>query len=143
MADDIRWKQRFQNYRQKLATLATFTDPTVMKQYTLDADLNIREKMGMIKAFEICYELAWKTLKDILEEKEGLNELGGPNPKLAQALKLNYIADVDNWKQLFNDRKLSTHTYDQQSSLQIADRIQSTYYALFIELENRLLVEIN
>ena len=56
--NDIRWEQRFANYRKALAQLQKFIDK---------GELSELEKQGLIKAFEYTYELAWKTLKDFLE----------------------------------------------------------------------------
>lgn len=56
--NDIRWEQRFANYRKALAQLQKFIDK---------GELSELEKIGLIKAFEYTYELGWKTLKDFLE----------------------------------------------------------------------------
>ena len=55
MTSDIRWQQRFSNYRQALAQLETFFEPPA---------LNEREQQGLIKAFEYTFELAWNTLRE-------------------------------------------------------------------------------
>ena len=57
--EDIRWKQRFQNFEKTL-------------NYLEDA-LNIEkpdiiQKAGTIQFFEMTFELAWNTMKDFLEE---------------------------------------------------------------------------
>ena len=57
MTSDIRWQQRFNNYRQALAQLETFFEPPA---------LNGREQLGLIKAFEYTFELAWNTLRGLL-----------------------------------------------------------------------------
>jgi hypothetical protein len=50
MAEDIRWQQRFSNYRKALERLEDFLEPPA---------LNEREQQGLIKAFETSNELAW------------------------------------------------------------------------------------
>ena len=57
MAEGIRWQQRFSNYRRALAQLETFVEPP---------KLNEREQLGLIKAYEYTFELAWNTLRDLL-----------------------------------------------------------------------------
>ncbi len=57
---DIRWKQRFQNYRKAFASLQKFVNK---------GELSELEKQGLIKAFEYTYELVWNTLKDFLTYK--------------------------------------------------------------------------
>jgi DNA-binding HxlR family transcriptional regulator len=49
MNEDIRWKQRFSNYKKALAQLTKFIDQD---------ELNELEKQGLIKAFEYTHELA-------------------------------------------------------------------------------------
>lgn len=46
MAEDIRWQQRFSNYRKALELLEDFLEPPA---------LNEREQLGLIKAFEYTY----------------------------------------------------------------------------------------
>lgn len=57
---DIPWKQRFSNFNKAYIQLERFID---------NEDLNEMECLGLIKAFEYTYELAWKTLQDLLAEK--------------------------------------------------------------------------
>jgi len=58
---DIRWEQRFMNYRKALKQLTRFVETE---------NLNDMEQQGMIKAFEYTYELAWNTMKIITSVKE-------------------------------------------------------------------------
>ena len=59
---DIRWRQRFQNFKKVFEQLRD----SVLKVDEL-SDL---EKEGMVQRFEYTFELAWKTLKDYLEEQQ-------------------------------------------------------------------------
>ena len=52
---DIRWEQRFVNYKKALNRLQKFIDK---------GELSELEEQGLIKAFEYTYELARNTLKD-------------------------------------------------------------------------------
>lgn len=52
MPPDIRWQQRFANFCLALEQLETFFLPPA---------LNERERQGLIKAFEYCFELGWNT----------------------------------------------------------------------------------
>ena len=55
---DIRWIQRFTNYKRALARLKKFMDKN---------DLNELEQQGLIQAFEFTHELAWNVMKDYFE----------------------------------------------------------------------------
>ncbi len=59
-AHDIRRQQRFANYCRAMEELETFFQPPA---------LNHREQLGLIKAFEYTFELAWNTLRDLLSSQ--------------------------------------------------------------------------
>ena len=81
---DIRWKQRFNSFKKAFDQLERGV--ILSKERTL----NELEEQGMIQAFEYTHELAWKTLKDFLEEK-GNNELFGSKDTTRLAFKLEII----------------------------------------------------
>jgi nucleotidyltransferase substrate binding protein (TIGR01987 family) len=59
---DIRWQQRFQNFSRAFILLrSAFEDRPL-------AELSDLEQEGIIQRFKYSYELAWKTMKDYLEE---------------------------------------------------------------------------
>ena len=58
---DIRWKQRFRNFDRAYVLLRQAMEGG-------PAALNPLEKEGVIQRFEYCFELAWKTAKDYMEE---------------------------------------------------------------------------
>lgn len=131
MNADIRWEQRFSNYRKAFAKIEE-----VISHKNLD-DLSELEKEGLIQRFEYTYELAWKTLQDLLKYK-GYQDIFGPTPVLEQALRDGYISDATNWKKLKKSRELTSHTYDSNTAEEIVDDIYECYYELFKLLENKL-----
>jgi nucleotidyltransferase substrate binding protein (TIGR01987 family) len=58
---DIRWKQRFENYQKALFLLSDALKEGADK-------LSLLEKEGTLQRFEFTFELAWKVMKDYLEE---------------------------------------------------------------------------
>ena len=60
---DIRWQQRFSNYKKALAQLS---------QFIVKGNLSRLEEQGLIKAFEYTFELAWNVIKDYYEYQGGL-----------------------------------------------------------------------
>src|SRR6267378_7682676 len=62
---DVRWRQRFQNYRKAFSQLSNAAALAKRRELT---EL---EQQGLIQAFEFTHELAWNTLKDFLAARRG------------------------------------------------------------------------
>ncbi len=88
MNDDIRWKQRLDNYRRALLQL---TDAVELSR---QRSLSSLEKQGVIQGFEIVHELAWNVLKDFLEY-EGIQGIVGSRGAVREAFKRSLIAPVN------------------------------------------------
>ncbi len=130
---DIRWVQRFSNFKKALLKLAEVAnkDPHSLSEL---------EKEGMIQRFEYTFELAWKTLQDLLEYK-GYLDITGPNPVLEQAFKDGYIENEKQWRSMKKSRELTSHTYNSDTANDIALKISADYCTLLKNLERRLDVE--
>ncbi len=133
MAEDIRWEQRFMNYKKALARLQAV-------QANELPSLSELEKEGLIQRFEYTYELAWKTLQDFLRYK-GYIDFAGPNATLSLALQDGYITDADGWRKMKKSRELMSHTYDEGQINQIASDIANIFVHLLKELNIRLVNE--
>lgn len=64
---------------------------------------------GISKEFEVCFEYAWKFLKQRVEE-EGL-EAVSPKEAIKQAGHLGLIKDVELWLGFLQDRNIAVHDY--------------------------------
>jgi nucleotidyltransferase substrate binding protein (TIGR01987 family) len=65
--------------------------------------------MGAIQAFEVSYELAWKTLQKFLA-KEG-KETHSPRETFRLAAQFGYLDDPKPWFKFGEERNLTAHTY--------------------------------
>lgn len=83
---DIRWKQRYNNFKDALIFL---------KESTAKERLSELEKAGVIQSFEFTFELAWKTMKDYLNEK-GVNVIY-PKDVIKEAFQSELIINGDVW----------------------------------------------
>jgi nucleotidyltransferase substrate binding protein (TIGR01987 family) len=119
---DIRWQQRFANYQKALAQLTKFIHQT---------HLNELEQQGLIQCFEYTHELAWKTLKDFLENS-GNTSIFGSKDATREAFKLGIIEDGEDWMMMIQDR-------NQATANAIVQNIQQRFFALFVSLEQKLL----
>lgn len=133
---EIRWQQRYNNYRKALAKLTE----VVKKMKT--TQLSELETEGLIQRFEYTFELAWKTLQDLLKEK-GYLDIAGPNATLTQALTDGYITDAEGWRKMKKSRELTSHVYDDITATSIAKEIETTYFSILASLALRLEQEIN
>ena len=133
--EDIRWIQRFNNYRKALARLG---EAVALAE---ERDLSDLEQQGLIQGFEFTFDLAWKTLQDYLRHHKRPNDNGGPNVIIEQALTDGIIKGDDLWKAMKKSRDLTSHSYDGDTADDIAENILDTYQGLFIQLETRLQLE--
>lgn len=69
------------------------------------------EEMGGVQAFEMAYELAWKTLKKILMSK-GI-EVYSPKETFRKSVAEGLISDFESWGEKYLEtRNLTVHSYD-------------------------------
>ena len=125
---EIRWKQRFSNYKKALSLLEN-----ALKIEQPD----IVQKAGIIQFFEMCCELSWKVLKDYLEE-QGFNDVNTPRNAIKKAFEIGIIENGHAWMDLLVDRNLSVHTYDEKKATDLELLISSKYFFLFISLKTTL-----
>ncbi|AJF06590.1 HI0074 family nucleotidyltransferase substrate-binding subunit [Geoalkalibacter subterraneus] len=79
---DIRWQQRFANYEKAYLRL---------EEAINQENLNELERNGLIQRFEFTLDLAWKVLKDFLQEK-GFVFKPSPKDTLRMAQQGEYIS---------------------------------------------------
>lgn len=97
--NEVRWKQRLQNYGKALSQLNKFLTKT---------ELNELEEQGIIQSFEYTHELAWKTKKDFLLSR-GVSNLYGSKDTAREAFKLGLIESGDVWMDMIKSRNLTSH----------------------------------
>lgn len=131
MGADVRWLQRFQNFRKALTQL----EQAVMLAES--RELSSLEKLGTIQAFEFTHELAWKTLKDLLQERGNL-EIYGSRDATREAFKAGLIGGGEVWMEMIESRNLSGHTYNESVANEIVAKIISSYVVLFTDLRTAL-----
>lgn len=127
---DIRWIQRFQNYRQALARLSKAV--ALSRQRSLSE----LEEQGLIQAFEFTHELAWNVLKDYLEA-QGFVELIGSKNATRQAFKNGLLEDGDAWMEMIKARNLTSHTYQDKIAADIVKDILGRFHPALIAMERR------
>jgi len=125
---DIRWKQRFANYKKALRQL-----DEILK---ID-QLSKIEEIALIKAFEFTFELAWNVIKDYYQY-QGIAEIQGSRDAFRTAFKQGLIEDGETWMNMIESRIQTTHVYNESVASDIAEDIINNYYDQFKELEHQL-----
>jgi len=131
MNKDIRWKQRFQNFKKALSNLTSAFELAQVRE------LSDLEMQGMIQGFEFTFELAWNVMKDYLEE-QGITGIIGSKNAIRQAFNIGLIKDGDLWMDMINDRNLASHLYEEEMADDLYDAIINTYYYFFCEFAEKM-----
>ena len=128
MNEDIRWKQRFDNFQRALQTMTEAVDLAAQR------DLSKLEQQGLIQGFEFTHELAWNVMKDFLENK-GFVGLIGSKDATRTAFKNELISDGEVWMDMIKARNLSSHTYNTEIAEAVVDDILHRFYQAFVAMQ--------
>lgn len=88
------------------------------------------DRDGTIQRFEYTFELAWKTLKRILDFK-GVSA-NNPRDTFRLAAREGFINDPKVWFEFLEQRNLTTHTYKEA----VADKIATIFPQFSDEMKN-------
>lgn len=100
--NDVRWKQRYNNFEKSL---------NFLKDAVSRSNLSDLEKAGVIQTYEFTFELAWKTVKDYLEEKGVSAKF--PRDTIKEGFRYEILEDGDLWIDMLEKRNLMSHAYDE------------------------------
>lgn len=128
--DDVRWKQRFHDYKRALATLRRGLDTQKARE------LSELERGGLIQAFDFTQELSWKVLKDFI--KYSGDKSYGSRDAIRQAFSRGLISDGETWMEMIRARNLSGHTYEEADSVRLERDITERFVPCFSALEATL-----
>ena len=129
---DVRWQQRFAQFQKAFLLLQdaiSIEKPSVV------------ERAGLIQFFEMAFELAWKLIKDF-EEAEGFM-VKSPRDAIKQAFEANIIGQGHDWIDALEDRNLTTHTYNEETAVDVEQKIRNKYFPLLNQLHHDFSVKEN
>ena len=129
--EDIRWKQRFENYQRALNALLEAVELAQQRP------LSKLEQQGLIQGFEFTHELAWKTMKDFLDYR-GVSGVIGSRDAARVAFREGIVVDGEVWMEMIRSRNLSSHTYREEIANDIAEKILNQYFSAFCKLKETL-----
>ena len=127
---DIRWQQRFQNYRQALSRL------TAAVRLAGERPLSELEQQGLIQGFEYTHELGWNVLKDYLEA-QGFVGIIGSKGAAREAFKNGLVEDGEAWMDMITARNLTLHTYKTEVAEDIVKNILGRFHPALVAMERR------
>ncbi len=133
---DIRWIQRFDNFKSALIQL----DNAVLLNN--QRELSELEKQGVIQAFEYNFELAWNVLKDFYEHQGEMN-IQGSRDAFRTAYNRGLITDGEIWMDMIKKRQLTVHTYSKEVTEEILKAVIDSYYGQFTRLKKSLLDQLS
>lgn len=84
---------------------------------------------GAIQRFEFCYELFWKSVKAQFQAL-GRDVGSAPNPVLSAAYLAGWFDDEARFRQMGEDRNLTSHTYKEELAEAVASRLAEHYAAM-------------
>lgn len=133
---DIRWVQRFNNYRKALYRL-TQAVRIVSEQINEDNEVDDLLKEGLIQRFEYTHELACKVMKDYAEY-QGYTDVKGSRDAFRKAFEMGIITDK-RWMDSIEDRNITSHNYYDETAEEIYLAIVEVYHPLFLDFEKVML----
>ncbi len=127
---EIRWVQRFENFNKSLENL-------LETKTCIEANgINKIYTMALVQAFELAFELGWKTLKDYLEYN-GIS-VNTPRETIKEAFSNNIISDGQSWIEMMEARNKTSHTYKEEFANQLAQDILNDYLKILNKLSDFL-----
>lgn len=106
-----------------------------LKKATLEPETEFLRD-AVIRRFEFTYELAWKTLKLALEDKD--IDVRNAKDTIAAAIEQGMVGDGNLWTEMHRMRNLTSHTYDPELAQSVYEFVIATGVAEFENLAGRL-----
>ena len=82
---------------------------------------------GVIQRFEFTFELAWKSLKEYMEDQGVVMTIVSPRSVLKEAYSMGIINGPELWNEAVDSRNLMSHIYDESTAVAIADRVSKEF----------------
>lgn len=124
---DIRWEQRFSNFKRAFAKLSE-TVRFVKDKYFIE---------GLIKRFEYTHELTWNVMKDFITGR-GSTNIYGSKDATREAFRLDLIQEGDVWMDMIQSRNKTVHSYDERVARKIFLAILGPYFPAFQMFEETM-----
>lgn len=94
---------------------------------------------GLVGLYEICFEQAWKMMKDILE-KHGYHGAvtGSPKSVIKTAYQASMIIDEEIWLLALQARNNVVHSYNKEVAFDIIEQTKQHFFDMFCHLKEEI-----
>ncbi len=123
--------KKFENFKSALLNLKDI--------YSCQEPYSNVEIAGMVGLYKICFEQAWKAMKEILQNSgyaEGAT--GSPRTILKTAYKAGMLDDEELWMAALISRNNVAHAYNEAIAMDIIRQTKDKYYEMFVQLEQTI-----
>lgn len=136
----IIWEQQFLTYRKALAKLTVAIN--IFKPDEDEENFELEEvdellKEGLIHRFEYTSGLAWNSMKAYAEFLDLKNNSGSANI-IQEAFKMGLITNAEAWMDMIKTMSIAAHTYIEETTEEIFEKLIESYYALFLAFESKM-----
>ena len=123
-----RWVYRFDNYKRAFCLLREAME--IMEE----RELTQLEKEGIIQRFEYTWELAWKLIRDYLQNEGVVLDKITPASVIRAAFEAKVIENGETWMKALDARNKMSHVYNLKSFEEVIAEIHSDYLAVLDDL---------
>ena len=97
----------------------------IRNEYITDK-MNDAFRLALVQSFEVVFELAWKVLKDYLQEN-GI-DVNMPKMVIKEAFNKKIIANGQTWINMCETRNSTSHEYNMEKVNIMLEKIAYDYY---------------
>lgn len=123
------------NISSKLPNLEDFRKIIGRLEDVLVIEKSSINRDSAIKRFELCFDLAWKSIKAYAKD-QGL-ECYSPRNCFKTAFQLKLIDYDERWLKMIDDRNLTTHLYKEEHADEVYSRLPD-----YLEMFKKLLINL-
>lgn len=97
------------------------------------------EIAGLVALYEICFEQAWKAMKELLEASGFADtRTGSPKMVIKTAFQAHMISNEEVWIRALRDRNNVAHSYNEDIALAIIQHAREDYVPMFEDLREKM-----
>ena len=97
-----------------------------LEEYAANPTDTVRD--GVIQRFESTFDLAWKSLKEYMQDQGATTPLQFPKQVLREAYAAELIDDERLWLDMLDARNSTSHIYDDRHAAAVMSGVQERYY---------------